>query len=72
MSFYLDGDARETQGVYTGLGQRCPKSNEGIRTYIPLHPKVLVVGVYKLAAREGSSPRSRLGECGCECESVVV
>jgi hypothetical protein len=38
---------------------------------IILDLRVLVVGVYKLAAREGSSPMSRLGECGSECESVV-
>ena len=71
MPLNLDGDAKETQRVYIGSGQQCPTSSEGVGTCIALHLKVLVVGVYKLVEREGSSPRSQLGECGCECESIV-
>ena len=37
-------------------------SSEAVGTYIALHLKVLVVDMYKLAAREGLSPRSWLRE----------
>ena len=35
----------------------------GVGTCIALHPKVLVVEVYKLAAIEGKNPESRLRMC---------
>jgi len=41
-----------TEG-YTGSGLKCPTSSERVVVYIALHPKVLVVGEYKLVAREG-------------------
>jgi len=37
----------------------CPTSSVRVGVYIALHPKVLVVGVYKLVVR-GLSPKYRL------------
>jgi len=41
-----------TEG-YTGSGLECPTSSERVGVCIALHLRVLVVGGYKLVAREG-------------------
>ena len=55
----LDGDASETQGIYTGSGQGCPTSSE-IRGLCCVAPKGACSRGLQAGCERGLSPRSRL------------
>jgi hypothetical protein len=57
----LDGDASETQRVYTGSGLECPTSSE-IRDLYSLAPKGACSRGIQAGCERGLSPKSRL--CG--------
>ena len=66
----LDGDASETQRVYTGSGLECPTSSE-IGGLYSLAPKSACSRGVQVGCERGLSPRSRLrGGQSAGCCSV--
>ena len=55
----------EHRGFILVQANDCPTSSGGSKHVLSLHPRVLVVGVYKLAAREGRGPKSQLDGWMC-------
>ena len=63
----LDGDASETQRIYTGSGQECPTSSEIGGLYC-LAPKGACSRGVQAGCERGLSPRSRL----CVVDKALV